>query len=53
MGSATPVQVSVFVADPNPGPVIITWDFGDGTTISKARTGTKFRMHKNQNNLRY
>ncbi|CAM2704890.1 unnamed protein product [Rotaria socialis] len=36
--SLTPLQASIYVADPNPGPVTLTWDFGDGTIVSRART---------------
>lgn len=35
-----PFAVSVFIGDPNPGNIIMTWDFGDGTSISRSRTGT-------------
>lgn len=37
--STTPFAVSVFIGDPNPGAVTLTWDFGDGTNISRARAG--------------
>ncbi len=40
--ASTPFQVSVYVGDPNPGSLTITWDFGDGTNISGLRTGKKF-----------
>lgn len=35
----TSFAASVYIGDPNPGNVIITWDFGDGTNISRTRTG--------------
>jgi hypothetical protein len=38
--NTTPFEASVFVADSDPGPVNITWDFGDGTSQSAMRTGT-------------
>jgi hypothetical protein len=40
LGSTTPFQASVFVADSNPGPITITWDFGDSTVLSAPRAGT-------------
>lgn len=45
LASAIPFQASVFIGDPNPGSVTITWDFGDGTVLSGSRTGT---VHQNR-----
>lgn len=41
--NSSPFQASIYVFDINPGTVIFTWDFGDGTVVSGTRTGIKFR----------
>ncbi|UJR27333.1 hypothetical protein I4U23_008626 [Adineta vaga] len=38
--NTTPFEASVFVVDTNPGLVNFTWDFGDGTILSGARTAS-------------
>ncbi len=43
--AATSFQASVYIGDPNPGTVTITWDFGDGTNISSPRTGTEISVY--------
>lgn len=41
LNNTTPFQASVYIGDPNPGAVTITWDFGDGSVVSGLRTGTR------------
>jgi hypothetical protein len=43
--------VSVYIGDPNPGSVVYTWDFGDGTNISSARTGKKIYSIESKKSL--
>jgi hypothetical protein len=43
LNSLTPFQASVYIGDPNPGTVMLTWNFGDGTNVSSLRTGTEFQ----------
>jgi hypothetical protein len=42
--SAAAFQASVYIGDTNPGAVMLTWDFGDGTVITAARTGTEYKL---------
>ena len=46
LNHATPFVASVFVGDPNPGPINITWDFGDGTFFSGPRLGKEVKINK-------
>ncbi|CAM4771183.1 unnamed protein product [Rotaria magnacalcarata] len=38
LNSVTPLQASIYIADPNPGPVSLTWDFGDAIQLDQADT---------------
>jgi len=42
--SSTPLTASVFIGDPNPGVVYITWDFGDGYTDTTTRAGNLIEL---------
>ncbi|CAF4157649.1 unnamed protein product [Rotaria sp. Silwood2] len=42
LNDTTSFQASVYIGDSNPGIVIITWNFGDGTIISRTRIATQF-----------
>ena len=41
LNDTTSFQASIYIGDPNPGTVMITWDFGDGTVVSRTSTGTE------------
>ncbi|CAF4570593.1 unnamed protein product [Rotaria sp. Silwood1] len=48
LNDTIPFQASVYIGDPNPGTVVITWNFGDGTIISRTRTATQFSQAETQ-----
>ncbi|CAF3507643.1 unnamed protein product [Rotaria sordida] len=44
-------KASVYIGDPNPGIVMITWNFGDGTIISRTRIETQFDAADTESHL--